>query len=298
LGRQKLTQRRFLRQGSRMPSRMLQKVTRMVARVVVVSFAGALVSAAMASSNKTVQLDEGLLANADVLKVTLGTCTPAHPMNISFGDYAVVSSKVWGGRESTKSEFFSGVARTRVRNNFTFVFKGPDASTAKVKAEWNILTEEPGPCLEIDVGTDVDIELCFSDEEPKPGLHDVVVAPIRIDGDATGRWTLLLDVVRSESGLAERAGMSFLTDGNRQIVIRPVTSAGPAKNLLDLPARGYEFWEAGQSIGAVQYYAGGVLGLNKNVVYLRRDLDPQMKLLLASAMTAIMEYKEEALSED
>ena len=74
-----------------------------------------------------------------------------------------------------------------------------------------------------------------------------------------------------------------------------MTSAGPAKNLLDLPARGFEFWEAGQSLGAVQYYAGGVSGLNKNVVYLRRDLDPQMKLLLASAMTAIMEYKLEAL---
>lgn len=74
-----------------------------------------------------------------------------------------------------------------------------------------------------------------------------------------------------------------------------MTSAGPAKNLLDLPARGFEFWEAGQSVGAVQYYAGGALGLNKNVVYLRRDIDPQLKVLLASAMTAIMEYKLEAL---
>jgi hypothetical protein len=277
---------------------MLQKVTRMVARVVVVSFAGALVSAAMASSNKTVQLDEGLLANAEVLKVTLGMSTPAHPVNISFGDYAVVSSKVWGGRESTRSEFFSGVTRTRVRNNFTFVFKGPEPATANVKAEWNILTEKPGQCFEVDIGTGVAIELCSSDEEPKPGLHDVLVAPIRIEGEASGRWTMLLDVVRSESGLTERTGTSFLTDGNRQIVIRPVTSAGPSKSLLDLPARGYEFWEEGKSIGAVQYYAGGVLGLNKNVVYLRRDLDPQMKLLLASAMTAIMEYRGEALSEN
>jgi hypothetical protein len=125
-----------------------------------------------------------------------------------------------------------------------------------------------------------------------------VVATVLIDGEAASRWTLLLDVMRSKSGLTERAGTSFLTDGNRQIVIRPVTSAGPAKNLLDLPARGFEFWEAGQSIGAVQYYAGGAFGLNKNVVYLRRDLDPQKKLLLASAMTAIMEYKLDVLLED
>ena len=257
-----------------------------------------MVSSAVASSNKTIQIDEDLRANAEVLKVTLGTSTPAHPVNIKFGEYSVVSSKVRGGRETTTSEFLSPVARTRVRNYFTFVLKGAASTTAKVKAEWNILSEEPGQCLEIDLGIDVDIEYCSSDEEPKPGLHDLVVAPVRIDGEAASRWTLLLDVVRSESGLTERTGTSFLTDGSRQIVIRPVTSAGPAKNLLDLPARGYEFWEAGQSIGAVQYYAGGVLGLNKNVVYLRRDLDPQMKLLLASAMTAIMEYKLEALSED
>ena len=210
----------------------------------------------------------------------------------------MVSSKVWGGRETTTSEFLSPVAHTRVRNHFKFVLQGAARTTAKVKAEWNIFSEKSGHCLEIDLGGDASIEYCPSDEEPQPGFHDLIIAPVQIDGDAASRWTLLLDVVRSESGLTERTGTSFLTDGRRQIVIRPVTSTGPAKNLLDLPALGYEFWEAEQSIGAVQYYAGGVSGLNKNVVYLRRDLDPQTKLLLASAMTAIMQYKLEALFED
>ena len=256
---------------------------------------GAVVSPAVASSDKTIQIDEDLRVNAEVLKVVLGTSTPAHQVNIKFGEYSVVSSNAREGRQTTTSEFLSPVAHTRIRNYFTFVLKDAASATAKVKAEWNILSEKPGQCLEIDLGIDVDIEYCLGDEEPKPGLHDLVVAAVQIDGEAASRWTLLLDVVRSESGLTERAGMSFLTDGSRQIVIRPVTSAGPAKNLLDLPARGFEFWEAGQSLGAVQYYAGGALGLNKNVVYLRRDIDPQLKLLLASAMTAIMEYKLEAL---
>jgi hypothetical protein len=256
---------------------------------------GAVVSPAVASSDKVIQIDEDLRVNAEVLKVVLGTSTPAHQVNIKFGEYSVVSSKAREGRQTTTSEFLSPVAHTRIRNYFTFVLKGAASTTAKVKAEWNILSEKPGQCLEIDLGIDVDIEYCLGDEEPKPGLHDLVVAAVHIDGEAASRWTMLLDVVRSESGLTERAGTSFLTDGSRQIVIRPVTSAGPAKSLLDLPARGYEFWDAGRSIGAVQYYAGGALGLNKNVVYLRRDIDPQAKLLLASAMTAIMEYKLEAL---
>jgi len=256
---------------------------------------GAVVSPAVASSDKTIQIDEDLRVNAEVLKVVLGTSTPAHQVNIKFGEYSVVSSKVREGPQTTTSEFLGPVAHTRIRSYFTFVLEDAASATAKVKAEWNILSEKPGHCLEIDLGIDVDIEYCLGDEEPKPGLHDLVVAAVQIDGEAASRWTLLLDVVRSESGLTERAGTSFLTDGSRQIVIRPATSAGPAKNLLDLPARGFEFWEAGQSLGAVQYYAGGALGLNKNVVYLRRDIDPQLKLLLASAMTAIMEYKLEAL---
>jgi len=281
--------------SSHMPGRILQSITRVASLVAAFLLIGAVVTSAVASSNKSVQIDEDLRANAEVLKVSLGTSTPAHQVNIRFGEYSVVSSKVREGRETTTSEFLGPVAYTRVRNYFTFVLKGAASETAKVKAEWNILSEKPGQCLEIDFGGDVSIDYCFGDEEPQPGFHDLVVAPIQIDGEAASRWTLLLDVVRSKSGLTERAGTSYLTDGSRQIVIRPVTSAGPAKSLLDLPARGFEFWEAGQSVGAVQYYAGGALGLNKNVVYLRRDLDPQLKLLLASAMTAIMEYKLDAL---
>lgn len=279
-----------------MPRRILQSITRAASVIAALLLVGAVVSSAAASSDKTIQIDEDLRLNAEVLKVVLGTSTPAHQVNIEFGEYSVVSSSVREGRlTTTTSEFLSPVAHTRIRNYFTFVLKDAASATAKVKAEWNILIEKPGQCLEIDLGIDVDIEYCLGDEEPKPGLHDLVVAAVQIDGETPSRWTLLLDVVRSESGLTERAGTSFLTDGTRQIVIRPATSAGPAKNLLDLPARGFEFWEGGQSLGAVQYYAGGALGLNKNVVYLRRDIDPQLKLLLASAMTAIMEYKDEAL---
>jgi hypothetical protein len=282
-----------------MPGRVLPSVTRVASLIDVVLLIGAMVSSAVAASNKTIQIDEDLRVNAEVLKVNLGTTSPAHPMNIKFGEYSVVSSKVREGPETTTtSGFINPVVRTRVRNSFTFVLSGATSTTARVKAEWNILSEESGPCFEIDLGSNARIEYCFSDEEPQPGFHDLIIALVQIDGEAASRWTLLLDVVRSESGLTERAGQSYLTDGSRQIEIRAVTSAGPAKNLLDLPARGFEFWEAGQSLGAVQYYAGGVAGLNKNVVYLRRDLDPPMKLLLASAMTAIMEYKLEALFED
>jgi len=128
-----------------------------------------------------------------VLNVRLGTDTPAHPVNIKFGDYAVVSSELREGRSTTTSRFLSPVVQTRVRNNFTFVLEGAESTTAKVKTEWNILGDEPGQCLEIDLGIDVDIEYCSSGEVP-----------------------------------------------------------------LDLPARGYEFWDAGRAIGCADEAPAGV----------------------------------------
>lgn len=167
-----------------MPGRSLPSVTRVASIFAAFLLIGAVVSPAVASSNKTIQIDEDLRVNAEVLNVSIGTSTPAHQVNIKFGEYSVVSSKVREGGQTTTSEFLSPVAHTRIRNYFTFVLTGAASTTAKVKAEWNILSEKPGHCLEIDLGIGADIEYCLGDEEPRPGLHDLVVATVQIDGEA------------------------------------------------------------------------------------------------------------------
>jgi hypothetical protein len=59
-----------------------------------------------------------------------------------------------------------------------------------------------------------------------------------------------------------------------------------------MPARGYEFREGDRAIAALQFYGGGYPGSKKHlVVYLRGDLDARTKLLLATAMTAILQSK-------
>ena len=80
-----------------MPRRVLQSVTRVASLIAVVLLIGAAASSAVAASNKTIQIDEDLRVNAEVLKVSLGTTTPAHHVNIKFGEYSVVSSKVREG---------------------------------------------------------------------------------------------------------------------------------------------------------------------------------------------------------
>ena len=167
--------------------------------------------------------------------------------------------------------------------------QGAAATTAKVKAALKV---------EADAFRDDEVSPgVYVGVEPSSGVIDNLVASISIDGEAPSTWTLLLNVNRGVAGLAEQAGTSWLTDGTREILITPLTSAGPSRSAFDLPARGYEFSDEGKAIGAVQYYAGGTLGLFKNGVYLRRDVEPQTKLLLAVAMTAIMQVKLNAVAE-
>ena len=52
---------------------------------------------------------------------------------------------------------------------------------------------------------------------------------------------------------------------------------------------GYEFTENGKTICAMQYYGGGAFGLNKNIFWIDSTLNQSMKLIVAAAMTSILE---------
>lgn len=82
---------------------------------------------------------------------------------------------------------------------------------------------------------------------------------------------------------------AMLTNGSREISLMTVTSNRYGNDPRSLPATGYEFVEGDQAIGALQYYGGGLWGTNKYIVWMHQDLDADMQLLLATAMTAVME---------
>jgi len=272
-----------------MSGRMLRWIVQMAALVVVATLAGGEVAPAVAASSRTLPIDEDLRANADVLKVSMHVQKPNRIWDFRFGEYAVVSSKSGVTETTTTDKLLGLVEHSHTQQKFSFVVQGAGPATAKVKAAQNV---------EADAFRDVEVSPgVHSGVEPRSGVTDNLVASIAIDGEASSKWTLLLNVNRSVAGLAEQAGASWLTDGTREILITPLASAGPSRSAFDLPARGYEFSEEGKAIGAVQYYAGGALGLFKNVVYLRRDIEPQTKLLLAASVTAIMQVKLNAVAE-
>jgi hypothetical protein len=79
--------------------------------------------------------------------------------------------------------------------------------------------------------------------------------------------------------------------GSRTFFIVAATSAKDGKDSRAFPAQGYEFIEDGVARCAVQYFGGGAFGANKSVIWLGTDLDPDMKLVLAAAMSSILQVK-------
>ena len=65
-----------------------------------------------------------------------------------------------------------------------------------------------------------------------------------------------------------------------------------------LPARGYQFREGEQTLSAIQYLGGGMLGMNKSIVWLHKGLDEDTKLVLAAAMTALLQKEMTAITLD
>ena len=115
---------------------------------------------------------------------------------------------------------------------------------------------------------------------------------IKLDGEPAVTWQLQLNVQRNVAGAAEKAKASSLSDGTREIEIRNVSSEASDGSEQAMPARGYEFREGDRAIAALQYFGGDYPTSKQHlVVYLRNDLDPRAKLLLATVMTTILQSK-------
>ena len=84
---------------------------------------------------------------------------------------------------------------------------------------------------------------------------------------------------------------AFLRNAEQIINIISISSNKNGNDSRMLPALGYEFVENGQSLCAMQYYGGGAMGYNKNIVWLKSGLEPRMKLILAAARTSLMQLK-------
>lgn len=232
------------------------------------------------TAQKNIIISDSLNTNADKLNVKMGSKGFGKIWKFSFGEYAVVSSKLSWKTTSTKGNFFNTKTESKSTEKFSFILSNKTDS-ASVNAAHNILVES---LQEIEI-----IPHFFWGENKLQKASNNFTAFITINRDTSEIWALLMNVAIGTN--LEGNSEAFLTNGIRKIFISPTSSNKKGVDTRTLPALGYEFIENGESLCAVQYYGGGIFGFNKNIVWIHREMDTKVKLILAAAITAILQIK-------
>ncbi|MBK8089018.1 MAG: hypothetical protein IPK31_14355 [Chitinophagaceae bacterium] len=230
-----------------------------------------------AAQKGTIAVSGSLSKNADVLNVKMGTQWFGKIWKFRFGDYEVVSSKLNWTTASNKASLFNRKTESTTTEKFSFLLTNHSADTARVNAARRI---KVNGLREIEILPHFSIG---SDELLSESGN--FTAFININEDTANTWALFLSVFRTN--VEDKYYDAFLTNGERRILILPVTS----NDNRSIPSLGYEFQENGEPLCAVQYYGGGAMGTNKNIIWLSKSIDKDMKMILAAAMTSLLQIK-------
>jgi len=244
-----------------------------------------LLSTTAFSQHKKIIISDSLSANSDKLSVKQGAQWPGRISRFRFGDYAVVSSKTQGGSTTEKG----GFSRATVESKYKFSFVIADNSGDS--AEVIVLRNTTTTALH-----EIEITSHFSVGDNELREHSYNLSAFIVPAaDTAEKWLLQMDTTVGNA--AEEKCRSFINNGTRTMNIAFTSSDknhAPKPHFIafpTFPALGYEFFENERPLAAVQYNSGGTNSKFKNIVWIARDLDNRMKLILAAAMTTVLQVK-------
>ena len=250
-----------------------------------------LATANVIQAQKDIIINDSLAANSEKLKVKMGSQGLGKIWKFQFGNYAVISSKAGWATTSSKGNFFDTKTESKSTKKFSFLMTNKINDTARVNAANNIARKYTTSWLrEFALFSDVSFE---NDKLLQETIS--FSAFITVNADTSKIWALLMDTI-SGSNVQGRHD-AVLTNGETKIFITPASSNKNGGDTRSFPALGYEFIENGQSLGAIQYFGGGAMGYNKNIVWIDNGLDEKLKLILAAASTAILQTKTDSYQE-
>lgn len=235
------------------------------------------------AQNKNIIVDETLAASSDMFKVKIGSSKWGGIMRFKFGDYAVVDSKRGWKVTNSKTNFINTKSEKNAESKFYFVLSDQSNDSAFVNAMNNVEMQQ---FKQNGWLTYFDIDVDYSETVMR---HNFFTSLITTASNKEDTWVLLLDQTYGSGVEYEFEGLLQNDDQRISFIIASSNKYGNDER--DFPALGFEFYEKGLALCAVQYYGGGALGLNKNIIWLKSDLDARMKLILAAAMTSLMQYK-------
>ena len=260
----------------------------------VLLIAGLLVAVPASAKPKHILISDTLLAHAEPWDVKRNDKWTV--MNRwTFGDYAVVASKTGWITGGTHTNLFKTKTESHSENKFSFVMSNKTDS-AFVDAVRQIVTQS-NPGLKVAEGVHVG-------GTGRTVQTNRFIASITIGRDTTEVWDLLIGDTEVSEFSYDRDDLasqtSVLIHGDRRIALVPAFSNKLDKkpsvgSLLGMQlhpgAMGYVFVEDGRSLCAVEYFSSGISGYYKNTVWMDRSADPQLQLVLAAAMTSVLELK-------
>jgi hypothetical protein len=242
------------------------------------------------TAQKNIILNENLTANADQFKVKMGAQVFGKILKFHFGDYSILTGKM-GLTTTTGKSNLTGT-KTENKSSGKFYFKlgnGVDVATINAASHVDIKSVNEVQ-LYLSRGSNKEAELFISRGADEMTDHsDNFLALIQINQDTSDSWALLMKSTQDATVGTEFEGI--LTNHTRIINLSLASSYKPGENNRLLAAVGYQFEENGQYLAAVQYLGSGPFKLNKNIVWIDRELDQKLKMVLAAAMTAILQNK-------
>ena len=240
------------------------------------------------AQNKNLEISDALAANSEKLKVKMGTQWMGKIWKFKFGDYAVTDSKNGWLTTTSNKKFFSFKEESKSDQKFSFVLSNKTTESAIVNVVFAISTEE---LQMFDLFSNYYIgttNILLKDSQN-------FTAFITTSNNETENWVLNLKIAQGNE--VDYKHEAFLTNGERLIHIIPISSNDSGNDSRMYPALGYEFIENDQPLCAMQYYGGGALGYNKNIIWLSTNLEPRTKLILAAAMTSLLQKHADQMGE-
>ncbi|TNJ44942.1 hypothetical protein KFZ70_12300 [Tamlana fucoidanivorans] len=235
------------------------------------------------SQSKTIPINPELENNSDRLKVKLDTQWGNKIPKIKFGDYRVVDSQNDWMKTKGKSNFWNTRSEYRTEHKFSFVLNHIEIGSVIVNtlSEVSMKEVESFKLFSLD---NFDFYVGPDDDYSKTQIFTSEITSENGNGEV---WSFYL--AQTENSDIGSIDEGFLAYENRFIFIKPISSNKNRNNSLIAPdAYGYEFFEHNKCLGAVQCRGRGISGNNKKVIWIKSDLEPKMKLILAAAMTVII----------
>ncbi len=232
-------------------------------------------------TQQNIPISDSLAFHAETLELTKGYISGKKIKKFHFGEYSMHTYKQMPTKAWNKENLFGTMSSSEYLYTSSFMFSNSAHDTAQVFMFHQIQDKKQNNLVTgiIQFG------------EKKLLNSDFFTSWITINRNTTEKWTLFFG--KSSGQEVEYMQTAYLSNDVRTISLKLIRGREKGKNILGWPAMGYEFYEEGKSLAAIQFF-NDKLFPESYTVWKDQRLDAKTKFLLATAMTAILYEPDES----